>query len=400
METDRKRLTKEFLALASIDSESFHERRMADYLLSSLRAMGLSPEEDESGALTGASAGNIFCRAAAAKYGDAQRRTAASVSQAQEASPVTQETGAAPVLFCAHMDTVAPGNGRHAVLCEDGTIRSDGTTVLGADDGAAIAEILEALRMTLAEGKPHREIELLFTTAEEAYTRGAACFDCSKLHAETAFIPDLEGPQGSYSETEPTLVQFSAHIKGRPSHAGFAPERGVSALSVAVRALARLPEGRVDPDTTFNTGILRSGTGTNIIPGTAHLEGEIRSLDNEAALELYEELESILQEEAQRAAFPGFVPKVVTEKNVRLTAYRVPEGDPALGSFERACTAAGVTACGVQNFGGSDGNCLRRQGIPAITFANGMHEVHTCSEYTTVGEMAKAAEILYQIMRQ
>ena len=142
----KNRITENFLKLTAIDSESFNERKMADAIKDELKELGIVYSEDDAGSKIGGNAGNIYA------YFEG--------NSAYE-----------PILLSAHMDTVIPGNSKKAVLGEDGIIRSDGTTVLGADDLAGITQILEGIRRVKESGKDHRSAEILFTVAEEAYTR-------------------------------------------------------------------------------------------------------------------------------------------------------------------------------------------------------------------------------------
>ncbi|WP_165444025.1 M20/M25/M40 family metallo-hydrolase [Lachnoclostridium sp. Marseille-P6806] len=377
MGINRERLKKQFAELISIDSVSFRERAMADYLRAALGELGIEAFEDDAAGRIGGNAGNLYAYFYREDF-----------DPAEEMTPQT-----APVLFCAHMDTVSPGTGKRAVFHEDGRITSDGTTVLGTDDAAAIAEILEALRGIVEEGLPHRNIELLFTAAEEAYTAGSSAFDVSHLRARTAYTFDVSGPAGTVSGTEPTLVEFRVRITGRASHAGFEPEKGVSAIVAASRAIACLPSGRIDPYTTFNIGQIEGGTGLNIVPEEVCIGGEIRSLSDETVRLLCREMQAAFESEAATAGAACEVTLIP-----HLTAYRVEEDDPALRRYRETAARAGITARTVRNFGGSDTNTLRRNGIAGITAANGMHRAHSCEEYTTVDELVKAAAVIRNLM--
>ncbi|MBR4132690.1 MAG: peptidase T, partial [Oscillospiraceae bacterium] len=108
---NEQRLIAEFLELTSFDSESLHEGPIRDHLARRLTALGLEVREDGAAAILGSEAGNLYARL---------------------------EGEGESVLFSAHMDTVSPGRGKRAVV-EGGTVRSDGTTVLGADDCAGLA---------------------------------------------------------------------------------------------------------------------------------------------------------------------------------------------------------------------------------------------------------------------
>jgi tripeptide aminopeptidase len=124
------------------------------------------------------------------------------------------------------MDTVEPGSNKKAVVQDDHTITSDGTTVLGADDVSGIVSILEAARVLKKKKIPHRSIEILFTFAEEVYIKGSGVFDYSVVKAKEAYVLDLDGPVGTAAYKAPTLVAFTAEIIGKAAHAGFARNRG------------------------------------------------------------------------------------------------------------------------------------------------------------------------------
>lgn len=368
---DTGRLTELFCRLVSIDSESFHEKRMAEEIRAGLAGFGITAVMDRSGETTGSDAGNLF----------------ASVPGCGPDKDLP------PLLFLAHMDTVTPGRNKRAVVHEDGTITSDGTTVLGADDLTAVSAILEAVSSILREGCPHRPLELLFTTAEEAYTRGASAFDFSTCRAQEAFAFDCSDRMGSYSVTEPTLLSFNIRILGRAAHAGFEPEKGINALLAASRASARLPLGRADDHTTLNIGKMETGTATNIVPEAACLSGEIRSLVHEDALHLYQQVLSAFREEAERIGAG-----MEENSTVHLTAYRIGEEDPALLRYREVLNSLDVPLRGKINFGGSDINVVRRHGIDGICIANPMYAAHTTQETTNIRELELLARIIRGLM--
>ena len=144
---DQERLLDTFRQLVSHDAESFHEGRIKEYLKRALTELGLSVEEDDAASALrerGAEAGNLLARLPGTRAGE-------------------------PLIFCAHMDTVSPGNGKKAIMQPDGRITSDGATVLGADDAAGLSAILEALAVIRERALPHPEIEILFPAAEACW---------------------------------------------------------------------------------------------------------------------------------------------------------------------------------------------------------------------------------------
>ena len=146
IEINEARIRAEFGELARIDSESFGERELADRLKEKLAELGIQAKEDDTAEKIGGNAGNLFGRLKGGLSGT-------------------------PILLSGHMDTVAPGIGKKPVFHEDGTITSDGTTVLGADDLTGVIAILEGIRAVQDAGIPHRDIEILFAAAEEPFTR-------------------------------------------------------------------------------------------------------------------------------------------------------------------------------------------------------------------------------------
>lgn len=384
MAVNKERLVRQFTDLVKIDSLSFRERDMADALKKIYTDLGIEVHEDDTAAVTGSNAGNLYC------YLPASDGTRDLTTTAAHDSWKPEET----LVLVGHMDTVAPGEGKKAIIHPDGRITSDGTTVLGADDAAAIAIILEAVREVREEHLPHRNIEILHPTAEEAYTVGSSAFDFSKLRAGTGYCLDCSDRIGSYSAQEPTLIAFRFTVHGKAAHAGFEPEAGVNALAAAAAAIARIPQGRPDDHSTFNFGTIRGGVTTNVIPEEVVVEGELRSAVHEDALKLYDNAAAIFREEAGKigASFRD-------EKVIRLTAYRVTEDNPALIRYREALGELGIEPYAKPNFGGSDCNVLVRNGIQAICTFNSMHACHTTREYAVIDELVTMTEIVKKLIR-
>src|SRR5918992_1266064 len=169
-----------FTELAAIPSPPGEEREVADRVRAYLEALGLEVTEDDAGERIGSNAGNLLCRLAA-----------------------TEPDGGVPIFLCAHLDTVPPTGPLEPVV-EDGVVRNAGGTILGADNKAAVAAMLEATSRILAERRPHAGIELLFTPKEEVGLQGAKAFDASRLEAETGFVYDYSGSVGEIVVAAPS----------------------------------------------------------------------------------------------------------------------------------------------------------------------------------------------------
>ncbi|MBQ9016075.1 MAG: M20/M25/M40 family metallo-hydrolase, partial [Firmicutes bacterium] len=311
----------------------------------------------------------------------------------------TPEAELPPILLAAHMDTVIPGTGKTAVR-KDGHICAGEGAVLGADDVSGIAEILEGIRILQEQDIPHRPAEILFTASEENYCRGSHAFDASKLQSEDAYIMDLAGPVGSAAVRAPSLIWFSVTVRGRAAHAGFCPEQGIHAVQAAAKAIARLPQGRLDEETTFNFGRIEGGRVSNIVPDCCTVIGEVRSYSHERALEVIEEMTAVFEEEAARIGASAEI-----DPKEAIHAYRIDENESVCRRFLAALETAGIPSADgeevfVSTFGGSDNNVLSQRGIRGIVPTSGMYEPHSLQEYTTEEDLVQGARLIAALCMQ
>lgn len=368
MSINQDRVLAEFAALVAIDSPSLGERKMGDYLRQRLGDLGLQVSEDDAGQCLGGNCGNLYGYLAGSLEGP-------------------------PLLFCGHMDTVEPGSGKQAIVGPDGVIRSNGQTILGADDCAGLAAILEALQTIQAQGLPHRPVEVLLTVAEEIYCKGAKLFDYSLIQAREAYVLDLTGPVGGAAYKAPTILSFAVTVKGRAAHAGFAPEDGIHAIAAAAWAISQLNMGRVDPDTTLNIGLIEGGRATNIVPEQCLVRGEIRSYSHGKALEQMEKVRLAFAEVARTS---GVTIDLATVVNCE--AYETPLDHRVVERYQAACQQLGLPVALQPTFGGSDNNVLASHGIAGLVIANAMNQCHSCGEFTTVDELGRIAELTLALM--
>ncbi|WP_461882851.1 M20/M25/M40 family metallo-hydrolase [Fusicatenibacter sp.] len=364
---DEKSIAEFFAELVSIDSPSLEEREMADTLKAKFAEIDVLFTEDHTQEQTGSNAGNLFVRIPGSLEG-------------------------APILLAAHMDTVEPAKGKKAVFHEDGTVTSDGTTILGADDLAGVTAIYESVRHLNETKTPHRPIEILISTGEELYCKGANAFDYSQVQAKEAYVLDLSGAIGAAAYAAPTLVSFQAEIQGKAAHAGFHPEEGINSIQAAACAIAKLPQGYVAENTTANIGKIGGGSGTNIVSESCRIEGEIRSLNHEKAMELLETYHKTFQQEAEKVQA-----SLVWKEKRNIHAYETPLTSDAAKHYESAVKKEGLTAAFEKTFGGSDNNVFAQHGIEGLVIATSMNQVHSCAEYTRIPEIAQVARILVHL---
>lgn len=359
-----------FDKLVSIDSPSLKERAMADHLKALFASIGVTLHEDDTKAITGSDAGNLFGRVEAVDAGDQDE----------------------PVLFAAHMDTVNPALGKKAILHEDGTVTSDGTTVLGADDLSGVTAIYEAVKYIIENKLPHRTIEILITVGEELYCKGANAFDYSKVSAKEAYVLDLSGAIGTAAYAAPTLVSFEATIHGKAAHAGFHPEDGINSILAAAKAIAVLPQGHLDENTTANIGVVSGGSGTNIVSESCKISGEIRSLSHEKALQVLNHYHKTFQQEAE--AIGAYLE---WNENVNIIAYETGLDSEVAKRYVKAVEKQRLVPVFEKTFGGSDNNVFAQYGIEGLVIATSMNQVHSCREYTNLTEIGQVIRILVEL---
>ncbi len=369
----RDRILEEFLQMVQIDSPSLHERKIADWLVQKMSAMGLDVIEDQAGKAIGNTCDEQTGNLIASLKGNLPEAPA--------------------VLFCAHMDTVEPGRGVKPVI-RNNTVFSDGTTILGADDKAGIAAVLEVIRVLKEKEIPHGDLEVLFTVAEEGGLKGAKNLDYQRLRARIGYVLDGDGLAGTIIIKAPSQYRIKASIIGRAAHAGISPEEGINAILVASTAISKMKLGRIDEETTANIGVISGGTATNIIPDLVNIEGETRSIDPEKLAGQTDLMISILEQTAREMGAQARVEKELLYPRLDLN-----ETDQAVKIAMTASGNIGREPVLVSTGGGSDANILNGFGIPTVNLGIGMNKVHSTGEFITVDNLVLNARYVLEIIR-
>ncbi len=370
-----RRLADTFLNLVSIDSPSRHEGRVAKWLKDWFRDFpGAVVTEDGSAMETGSQTGNLVVRL----KGNKDRP---------------------PLFFNAHMDTVEPGTGIKPVF-SNGIFRSDGTTVLGGDDKAAIAILLEAANCLQENKLDFGPVEMVFTTCEEIGLLGAKALDASMLWAEAGYALDSTDPDAVINRA-PSAVRFHVEVHGRSAHAGISPEKGISAVKIAADAVSSAPQGRIDDETTCNIGIIKGGTATNIIPDFVTVEGEVRSHDAAMLRKIQDELIGCFYTSVRK-----YNPKNETKKPYITSTVKddyplmnVPEDHPVVDAVLRAGERLGRSLRLEKTGGGSDANIFNQKGLATVILGIGMQKVHTTEEFIALSDMEKTCRLVLEIIQ-
>lgn len=360
-----------FVQLASIDSESRDERAIADVLIHDLKELGAEVIEDCCKKSTSGNTGNIFAR-------------------------IPGTIDVKPILLCAHIDTVVPGKGIQPRIV-DGKVCSDGTTVLGADDKSGVAEIICGISRVKAAGLPHGPLEILFTVSEEIGLLGAKCFDKSHLKSAFGYAFDAQNI-GDLVLGAPSQNSISITIHGKEAHAGVEPEKGINAIRVAAEAIANMPVGRIDFETTANIGVISGGMATNIVPNKVEIKGEARSHNPQKLAQVCADIRQAVDNAV--AAHQGHTHQAHADyhQETEYQAFRVADDAPVVTLARKALEAIGVSANTYVGGGGSDANIISAGGVPMVICGTGMMRYHTVEEYIEVKDLINGMAFVEQLI--
>ncbi len=379
MQLNAERMAQVFTTLCEIDSPSWQEKDVAAFLKKffALEFPTAAILEDGSATATGSNTGNIIVQLP----GDQNRE---------------------PIFFNCHMDTVEPSRG--IKVCREGDLFfSAGDTVLGGDDKAGIAILLEVFRSCRENEIELPPVDLIFTTCEEVGLLGAKHLDTSLVRATQGYALDSTGVDVVITGA-PAAKRIIVEVTGAAAHAGLHPERGINAIQIAGQALSTLTLGRLDEESTANIGLISGGTATNIIPESVRLDGEVRS---HSQTKLEQHLATICK------AFDDAVQSWQPDKWSELTSddgphvsIKVHDEYPimSLGTDDSILKRVTEASKNIQRNvefviagGGSDANVFNGMGLQTAIIGIGMDHVHSTEESITLTDMLRTAELVSAI---
>lgn len=366
---NEKRLLERFLAYVQIDSPTKEEREFAEYLMKEMKEIGLEVYMDDAGEKVGSNSGNLIGK-------------------------LKGNTDGETILFSAHMDTVSPGRGIKPQI-RDGVIYSDGTTILGGDDKAGIAAVMEALEIIKENDIKHGDIEVAFSIYEEGGLFGAKNLEYDKLNAKYGFVLDSGGSPGQIITQGPAQNQFDVKFIGKEAHAGVAPEEGISAVQIAAEAISKMKLLRIDEETTANIGLIMGGGPTNIVTNEVSFKAEARSLSDDKLEEQTNHMVKCCEDAA--AKFGG---KAEVEVHNSYGAFKVEEDADIVKKALAACDKLGLKGYTDKTGGGSDTNILNSNGIPSINLGIGEKKPHTLEEHLHIKDLEDSARLVLEIIKE
>ena len=274
-------------------------------------------------------------------------------------------------------------------------VTSDGTTLLGADDKAGVAEIMAAVAFLAGAPERHATARIAFTVDEEV-GRGTDHFDLEAFGAEAAYTLDGSGIGELEIETF-SAFQVRVGFRGRGAHPGSAKGKLVNAVKLAADFVASLPAESLSPETTEDReGFIHpSRIGGGVEEATVVLI--VRDHDDallEEHIELVRRLAEASREREPRARVTVEVQE--TYRNMRMEIDKHPR---VVAAAEEAIRRAGVEPVRSLIRGGTDGSRLSAMGLPTPNIFTGGQNYHSTREWTSVQDMAAAAATVVELVR-
>lgn len=367
---NEQRLLDTFLELVQTNSESGNEGHIQAQLKGKFEALGLSVVEDQASQNQNLGANNLIC-------------TLPSTIDNKEIDKV---------YFTSHMDTVVPGIDIKPQIKDDGYIYSDGTTILGADDKAGLAAILEALAVIHENKLPHGQLQFVITVGEEIGLEGAKALPAYLLDSNFGYAVDASAPVGTTVVGAPTQMKFDATIYGKTAHASV-PDKGISAINIAAKAVSDMKLGRIDEVTTANIGRFEGGSATNIVADKVTLKAEARSHSDERIAQQIEHMKSVVENTVKRYG---------TNADIEITksypGFKVAEDAKVTEIAKESAIQLGLAADTIIAGGGSDGNIINGLGIPTVILGVGYENIHTTSERMPITSLNQLSQQILKII--
>jgi len=237
-------------------------------------------------------------------------------------------------------------------------------------------------------------VQLVFTREEEIGLVGARNLDMSLVKATEGVVFDGNGPVSKITVASPTYMSIEVNVTGRAAHAGVEPEKGLSGIRIATDIISRLPQGRLDDETTFNIGTISGGSVRNTVPESASFTGEFRSRNLETLdllrLQVLDSLEEVRQT-YRDASVDG-------ELNVEFQMYSLGTDDPMVGRATRVLGVMGLDADIGPSGGGTDANVLNRHGIKCVVVGMSTREMHTVREHVPIDDLVDTARFCQTLL--
>ena len=356
-----------FIQCCKIDNPSGNEEKMAKFVMDYLKTINIKSSIDNTK--------NVFCRIKG--KGDS-------------------------ILLNAHLDSVQPCENKKPIFKND-TFKSDGETILGADDTVGIVTILFAIQYIKKYKIDHKPLEILFTTGEEIGGKGVKDFNFSKIKSKVAVIPDSLGKVGELVMKSPSKYNFEIHFQGKQIH-GQSADKGVSAIKMMADLLHSLPIGKINKNTSLNIGLLEGGESLNTVAGKARIKGsfkissagEIRSENKSDA----ERIINLIKKEIKKVEQKYEKGKIIFDYQLKRPSYNFTSSDEHILKVKSAIQSSNIQPIEIESFGVSDANTFNERGVKAVLLGTGVKNAHTTRETLRLEDLTNLMIIIINLIRK
>lgn len=295
------------------------------------------------------------------------------------------------LLLNAHIDTVPVELDKINVVVENNIIKSDGKTILGADDKSGVIAILEGVRNKRDDLKGR--IDILLTVQEETGLNGAKNIELSNIKAKEGFVFDLHNPPGDVVNMSPYHNTFKFYIFGKSAHAGAEPEKGINAILLSSKVISKLKLGKIDDESTANIGFIKGGIATNVVPDFVEIWAEARSRNEEKLIRISDEIIDTFINEVESGGG-----KIEYKLNREYNGYKFDEDEKLIELIKKAFDSLNIKPNIRATMGGSDSNIFHEKGIKTIVLSTGMNNVHTKEEYIKIDDLITSVKVVEKII--
>lgn len=366
-----ERMINHFCEMVKIKSVTFEEANMCDYLVKYLTEMGADEVYyDKCLYSIGKEGGNVMAYFKGNMEGE-------------------------PICLNAHIDTVAH-EGNIEPVVRDGYVYSAGDTILGADDKAGIASIIEAYKAVKDMGLPIKDVYMYFTANEEMGMYGAKLFDYSKLKCKEIISVDAAGDPGVIAAAGRGSNIIEITFKGKQAHIIRNPEEGINALKMMAEAIANIPVGKFEDETTINIHGVNAEVGmTSFIPGEAKLLANVRAFDIPTTDKMTNDIIDIC-----KAAAEKFGGDIEVKTDLTLPPLWLDKDTSLYSRMIQYYRDMGIEPWDFTLPGAGDGNHFCYKGYDCIIIACGMTKVHTFEEQVGIKQLETTANLMARFMTE
>ncbi|MBI4651213.1 M20/M25/M40 family metallo-hydrolase [Candidatus Desantisbacteria bacterium] len=352
------RLLKTFLELVKIESPSGQEDKIRDWIIKYLKKSGVTTIVD--------SFGNIIAK--------------------------KEGMGGHCFLLNAHIDTVQPCNDIKPCV-KDGIVNVEGNTILGADDKAGVAAILELISVLKETQIKHYPLEIVFSVQEEIGTIGAQKLNYSLIDAKYGVTID-GGKINEIVMGAPYITNINIEIIGKSAHSGIEPEKGINAIKAAGDGIAHVKLGRIDKETSSNIGIIKGGKIRNSIPDKVEITAEVRS---------HNSMKMNRQIARMRKAFENAAKKnkaqLIFNTDLVCHGYKFYKGNLLIKKINFILKKFKLQSQYILSGGGSDANAFHAHNIKVVNIGTGAKNVHTTKEEISIEDLNRIPAILLELVK-